>query len=94
LLKILFLYFIDFCNKCKNDFGNSYMKIQQNLNKLESKYNYTKKICRKCSNITIDLDIENCCKSMDCPLLFLKHHLKSRLKIMYQIAKNFVDSEY
>jgi len=84
----------DFCNKCKNDFGNSYMKIQQNLNKLENKYNYVRKICRKCSNITIDLDIENCCKSMDCPLLFLKHHLKSRLKIMYQISKNFVDSEY
>jgi len=87
-----FLIIIDFCKKCLNNFNGSYSEIMQNLNNLENKYNYIQKICRKCTNVTLDLDIENCCKSMDCPILYFKQHLKTKLKVMYQISNDFLNN--
>ncbi|ORY22294.1 DNA/RNA polymerase, partial [Neocallimastix californiae] len=81
-----------FCKKCLNNFNGSYSEIMQNLNNLENKYNYIQKICRKCTNVTLDLDIENCCKSMDCPILYFKQHLKTKLKVMYQISNDFLNN--
>ncbi|ORX46867.1 DNA/RNA polymerase, partial [Piromyces finnis] len=82
-----------FCKNCLEDYGASYCKIYQNLNQLENEFNYLKNICRKCSKITIDIDIEDCCFSMDCPILYYKQNVKKRLKVMYQIYKNFINCE-
>ncbi|XP_055374297.1 DNA polymerase zeta catalytic subunit [Condylostylus longicornis] len=58
----------EICNDCAKNVQNCVITLQNKISKLERAYFLTEKICQSCVGRSKNID----CKSLDCPVLFVK----------------------